>query len=154
MQKIFLIMIISLMLGVSGQLNAQYAKHDSTFKKCFVGSTFFMLGNLAPTNKPDFIQLNLGYRITGKDVVSLEVKTWKYGWSLGIPYGKAYEVPEEQFPGYIREYGFALVYQRFLWKGLYTGIHVMNAWQSFENEEGKEIDKGFQIFNTYRVGFL
>ena len=142
-----------LTLLTHSQLYAQYSKQDTTFKDCFVGSTFFMLGNFLPTNRPDFVQLNLGYRITGKDVVSLELKTWKYAWSLGIPYGKSYEAPEEKFPGYIREYGFAFVYQRFLWKGLYAGVHVMNAWQTFVDDSDKKIGNGFQIFNTYRVGY-
>ena len=104
-------------------------------------------------NSPDFAQLNFGYRIGPKNVVSLEVKTWKYAWSLGIPYGEFYEVPSEKFPGYIREYGFALAYQYFWWKGLYAGIHVMNAWQTFNDEEGNKIGNGFQIFNTYRLGY-
>ena len=99
------------------------------------------------------MQLNLGYRLTGRDVVSIELKTWKYAWPLGIPYGKSFEAPEEEFPGYIREYGFALVYQRFWWKGLYTGVHVMNAWQSFFDDQGNKIDNGFQLFNTYRIGY-
>lgn len=132
---------------------AQYAPQDSTYKKCFIGSTFFLLGNFASTNRPDFVQLNIGYRLTGKDVVSIEAKTWKYAWPLGIPYGPSYEAPEEKFPGYIREYGFALVYQRFWWKGLYTGIHVMNAWQTFVDDQGAKVDNGFQLFNTYRVGY-
>ncbi len=137
----------------SSVLQAQYEKQDSTYKKCFIGSSAFMLGNFLPKNRPDFIQLNLGYRITAKDVVSLEIKTWKYEWSLGIPYGDSYEAPEEQFPGYIREYGFAVVYQRFWWKGLYTVVHVMPSWQRFINEEGNKIDNGFQLFNTYRLGY-
>ncbi|AFL82578.1 hypothetical protein Aeqsu_3143 [Aequorivita sublithincola DSM 14238] len=144
---------IALFLANSFQLKAQYAKEDTIYKNCFVGSTLFMLGNLDSKNRPDFIQLNLGYRITGKDVISLELKTWKYAWPLGIPYGKSFEATEEQFPGYIREYGFALAYQRFWWKGLYTGIHVMNAWQTFVDNDGNKIDNGFQIFNTYRVGY-
>lgn len=135
------------------QLNAQYTLQDSTYKKCFAGSTLFLLGNFSQSNKPDFVQLNLGYRLTGKDVISLELKTWKYAWSLGIPYGKSFEAPKEEFPGYIREYGFAVAYQRFLWKGLYTGIHVMNAWQTFVDNNGTKIDNGFQIFNTYRLGY-
>lgn len=126
---------------------------DSTYKKCFIGSTLFVLGNLIPENRPDFVQLNLGYRITPKDVVSIEVKTWKYAWSLGIPYGPSFESPEEKFPGYIREYGFALVYQRFWWKGLYTGIHVMNAKQLFFDDHGNKIKNGYQMFNTYRLGY-
>ena len=153
MQKKILSLAIVLFLVNSVQLKAQYAKEDTTYKRCFVGSTFFMLGNLFPKNRPDFIQLNLGYRLTAKDAISLELKTWKYAWSLGIPYGKSFEAPEEKFPGYIREYGFAIAYQRFWWKGLYTGIHVMNAWQTFVDEDRNKIDNGFQIFNTYRLGY-
>lgn len=153
MQKKILFVGFVLILTSSLQLKAQYAKQDSTYKKCFVGSTLFMLGNLAPKNRPDFIQLNLGYRITGIDIISLELKTWKYGWPLGIPYGNSFEAPEEKFPGHIREYGFALAYQRFVWKGLYAGVHVMNAWQTFVNGDGNKVGNGFQIFNTYRVGY-
>ncbi|GAB4335987.1 MAG: hypothetical protein OHK0038_14020 [Flammeovirgaceae bacterium] len=118
-----------------------------------MGSTLFLLGNLSEKNRPDFIQLNLGYRITNIDVISLELKTWKYAWPLGIPYGNSFEAPDEEFPGYIREYGFALAYQRFFWRGLYAGIHVMNAWQTFVDDNGNKIDNGFQIFNTYRIGY-
>jgi hypothetical protein len=148
-----LVLCIVVLSAFTNKAKAQYNKQDSTYKKCFVGSTFFMLGNLLPTNKPDFIQLNLGYRLTGKDIVSVELKTWKYGWSLGIPYGDSYEAPDEKFPGYIREFGLAVSYQRYFWKGLYAGIHVMGAKQSFVNENNIKISKGFQIFNTYRLGY-
>lgn len=153
MKSKVLVIALVLLLGVNTSLRAQYADSDTTYKECFVGSTLFMLGNLAPTNKPDFVQLNLGYRLTGKDVVSLELKTWKYAWPLGIPYGKSFEAPDEEFPGYIREFGFAIAYQRFLKKGLYAGIHVFNAWQTFVDDEGEKVDNGFQIFNTYRLGY-
>ncbi len=153
MQKKILWIGLVLVLTSSLQVKAQYFKEDSTFRKHFIGSTLFMLGNLAPKNRPDFVQLNYGYRITGRDVISLELKTWKYAWPLGTPYGKSFQAQDEEFPGYIREYGFALAYQRFLWKGLYAGVHVMNAWQTFVNNNGNKIDNGFQIFNTYRVGY-
>ena len=153
MKKKIATLVLVLLLANSIQLKAQYAKNDNTYKKCFVGSTLFMLGNLDSKNRPDFIQLNLGYRITGRDVISLELKTWKYAWSLGIPWGKSFQAPEEKFPGYIKEYGFALAYQHFWWKGLYTGVHVMPAWQSFVDTDGSKIDDGFQIFNTYRIGY-
>jgi hypothetical protein len=139
---------------VSSQLMAQYAKGDSTYKKWFVGSTFAMLGNFSKTNKPEFVQLNLGYRLGPKDVISVEAKTWKYAWSLGIPpFSESFEAPEEEFPGYIREVGIAVAYQHYWYKGLYTAIHVMNAKQSFFDENGSKIKNGFQIFNTYRVGY-
>lgn len=151
MQKKILISTCVLFL-CSSLLTAQQTKKDSSYKKCFLGSTFFMLGNLSSENRPDFVQLNFGYRLTAKNVISLELKTWKYAWSLGIPW-EYYEAPEKEFPGYIREYGFAIAYQHFWWKGLYTGAHVMNAWQTFVDDNGNKIDNGFQIFNTYRLGY-
>jgi len=154
MRRRLIVLSTLLALLVSSQLKAQYAQQDTTYRKCFIGSTFFMLGNFAETNNPEFVQLNLGYRLTGRDVVSLELKTWKYAWPLGIsPFSNSFEAPEEEFPGYIRERGFALVYQRFWWKGLYTSVHVMNAWQSFVDKNGDKVDNGFQIFNTYRLGY-
>lgn len=153
MQKRIVCIVFVVFMSAAHQINAQYEKQDSTYKECFIGSTFAVLGNLLPENKPDFVQLNFGYRLTGKDAISLELKTWKYAWSLGIPYGSSFEAPEEKFPGYVREFGFALVYQRFLWKGLYAAVHVMPAWQTFVNDNGSKIDNGFQIFNTYRIGY-
>lgn len=154
MQKKIFRIGLALALISSVQVHAQYAKQDSTYRKYFIGSTLFMLANLIPdNNKPEMVYLNFGYRITRKDVISLELKTWKYGWPIGIPYGKSYEAAGTGFPGYIREHGFSLAYYRFLWKGLFTQIDVMPAWQTFVNDNGRKIDKGFQIFNTYSVGY-
>jgi len=145
---------LTLVLASTLQLQAQYPKQDSTYKKYFVGSTLFMLANLVPDNNPpEMLYLNLGYRITGKDVISVELKTWKYGWPIGIPFGKSFEAEGEGFPGYIREYGVSLNYQRFLRKGLFAQADVMPAFQSFVNDDGNKIDDGFQIFNTYSIGY-
>lgn len=153
MQKQLYLIISALLFSITTAFG-QDIHRDTTDKKCFVGSTFFVLGNvLSQKNKPDFAQLNLGYRITQKDVVSIEFKTWKYAWSLGIPYGDSFEAPEEKFPGYIREFGIAFVYQRFWWKDLFTSIHIMNARQSFVDDDGNQLKKGYQMFNTYRIGY-
>lgn len=155
MQKKILWFTLTLMMSSTLQVKAQYAKQDSLSKKYFVGSTLFLLGNLATVNKPDFVQLNLGYRITGKDVISLELITWKSAWPLGInPFlSKSYGKQEEKYPGYIRDYGVGIAYQRFFGKGLYAAVHVMPMWQTFVNDKGNKVDNGFQIFNSYRVGY-
>ena len=155
MRKTLLLFGFLLLFSINKPLQAQYEKTDTSYKKCFVGSTLFLLGNFSKVNPPGFAQLNLGYRITGKDVISLELITWKHAWPLGINpfYNKAYGKPEEKFPGYIREYGVGLAYQRYLWKGLYVAIHATPMWQTFKNENGAKIDNGFIIFNTNRVGY-
>lgn len=155
MHKKFLFIGFVIIMTSTLQLNAQYAETDSTYKRWFVGSTMFLLGNFDTTNPPGFAQLNLGYRITGKDVISLELITWKHAWPLGINpfYNNAYGKPDEKFPGYIREYGIGLAYQRYLWKGLYVAVHAMPMWQTFKNENGNKVGDGFIIFNTYRAGY-
>ncbi len=127
---------------------------DSTYRKFFVGSTLFVLSNLIPdNNSPDFAQLNFGYRITPKNAVSIELKTWKYAWPLGIPYGDSFEAPEEKYPGYVRSFGVAFVYQRFWWKGAYVAVHAMNSLQRYADEDNKKIQNGYMLFMTYRLGY-
>lgn len=153
-RKILFISFVVLVISVC-QVKAQYAKTDTTYKRWFIGSTLFLLGNLSTTNPPNFLQLNIGYRITAKDVITLEAKTWKYAWPNGINpiFNKSYGKAAEKFPGYVREYGVSAAYQRFFWKGMYVEINVMPSLQSFVNEGGAKIDDGFQLFNTYRVGY-
>lgn len=154
MQKQIVLLASILVLAVS-TVCGQKAAQDSTYRKFFIGSSFFILGNFIPDdpNPPDFIQLNFGYRISPKDVISLEAKTWRYAWPLGIPYGKSFEAPEEKYPGYIRDFGIGLVYQRFLWKGIYASIDAMNTLQRYVNEDNVKIQNGYQLFMTYRLGY-
>jgi len=164
--KISHIMIIAGMIAISssgtyGQKSIdtipqnQTTKQGGIEKRYFLGSSFFMLGNFFPDdpNPPDFIQLNFGYRITPKDVVSIEAKTWKYAWPLGIPYGKSYQAPQEKYPGYIRDFGIGLVYQRFLWQGAFTSVDAMNTFERYVNENTGKSQNGYQLFMTYRLGY-
>ncbi|HEY1048002.1 MAG TPA: hypothetical protein VGF79_16290 [Bacteroidia bacterium] len=154
MQKKNLCFAVILIIAGAHQIKAQYSRQDTTYPKYFIGSTLFMVANLIPDNNPPkMFYLNLGYRITGRDVFSLEFKTWRYGWPIGIPYGKSFEAEGEGFPGYIREHGVSLNYQRFLWQQLFAQVDIMPAWQTFVNDNGNKFDNGFQIFNTYSIGY-
>ena len=134
---------------------SQKSKQDSTYRKFYVGSSMFMLANLNTDDPdaPDFVQLNVGYRITPKDVFSIEAKTWKYAWPLGIPWGKSKTAPEEKYPGYVRSSGIGLVYQHFWWKGAYTSVDASSMLQKYKDEDNKHIQNGYQLFMTYRLGY-
>lgn len=156
MQKKILCIVLAVGLAGNIQVNAQYSKTDSSYHKWFIGTSLFVLfGNFDTKNPPNFVQLDIGYRITGKDVVRLSPKTWKYAWPNGIHpfFNKAYKKSEEKFPGYIREYGVTASYARFFGKSFYAQLDVMPTYQIFANENGKRIDNGFQIFNSYRIGY-
>lgn len=156
MQTKVLWIIIAMLLVSSSKVNAQYSKTDSTYTKWFIGSSLFVLfGNFDRENPPNFAQLDIGYRITGKDVIRISPKTWKYAWPNGIhPFlNKAYKKPEEKFPGHVVEYGVTASYARFFWKGIYTQLDVMPTYQAFVDNYGKKVANGFQLFNSYRIGY-
>jgi hypothetical protein len=125
---------------------------DPDYKKQFVGTSLFMLANFLPESA-SFYQLNYGYRITTKDVLIAEAITWTYKAPLGIPYGPSYEAPEENFPGYVRDFGIGLAYQRYFYKGLYSTIHAIPFLQQYFTPEDIKIQTGFQLFCTVRVGY-
>lgn len=157
MQKNICWIGIGLILAFSTSLKAQYAQTDSSYKKWFAGTSLFVLfGNLLEdVNPPHFAQLNIGYRLTGKDMIQIAPKTWKYAWPNGIhPFlNKAYKKPAERFPGYVREFGVTVSYTRFVWKGLFAQLDAMPTWQLFVHQNGRKADNGFQLFNSYRVGY-
>lgn len=146
---------LTLMTLSTLQVKAQYTEQDSTYRRFFIGSTLLMLGNFIPDdpNPPKFIQLNIGYRLTPKDVVSFEFKKSRFAWPLGIPWGKSFDAPGENYPGYISQYVPSIAYQRFWWKGLYTSVHALNAFQKYIDEDNKKIANGYTLFMTYRLGY-
>lgn len=146
---------LAFVLASTLQVNAQDTKQDSTYRKYFIGSTFLMLGNFIPDdpNPPKFIQLNVGYRITPKDVVFLEFKKSRFAWPLGIQWGRSFDAPGLNYPGYVSQHVIALAYNRFWWKGLYTAVHAMNAFQKYIGEDNKQIANGYTLFMTYRLGY-
>ena len=109
--------------------------------------------NLADDNPPNFVQINLGWRPTERDSLSIEAKTWRYLRPLGIPYGPSLSDPDENYPGFIRDFGLALTYQRFLWEGAYVALHTMHALQEYHNEDDDVFQRGYMLFLTYRLGY-
>lgn len=125
----------------------QTEKVDSTFRRHFITSSLFSLLNFAP-DPADFYQLGYGYFLTTKDAILIEAITWKYSEPLGT-----YPNSEELYPGKVRAYGVGLGYQRFLWKNLYTTVEPTFFLQQFFDSEDKIIQKGFQLYLQFILGY-
>ncbi len=138
---------------VCANMHAQSDSKDSIDKKHFIGSTLFILVTPIASPSPEYFQLNYGYRITAKDVISVEAITWAYYAPLGIPYGPDYEDESNNFPGKVKAYGLGVAYKRFLWKGLYGQAHATAFHQNYIDEDGSKIQSGFQLFNVLRLGY-
>ncbi|MEJ1928725.1 hypothetical protein WDZ92_00435 [Nostoc sp. NIES-2111] len=132
---------------------AQSAKKDSTFRRWYVGSSLLMLGNLDQTNNPEYVQINVGYRITPKDVISFEFKRSIYSWPIGIPFGPSFDKPGLNYPGHARILAPTLGYQRFWWKGVYTSVYALNAFEKYIDENKKKIGNGFTLYVNFHLGY-
>lgn len=142
-----------IVLASSLQVNAQEAKQDITYKRWFVGSSFLMLGNFDTQNSPEYVQLNFGYRITPKDVVSLDFKRSIYSFPIGLPFGPSYDKPGENYPGHARILAPTVGYQRFLLKGLFTSLHALNAFEKYLDEDDKKIGNGYTLYLNFHLGY-
>lgn len=150
MQRRIVWLGLTLVLLGSLQVNAQ---EENASKKWFVGSTLLLLGNLDDTNNPEYIQLNAGYRITPKDVVQFRFKRSIYAWPLGIPFGPDFDAPGLNYPGHARILAPQLGYQRFWWKGVYTSLYVLNAFEKYVDVNKKKIGNGFTMYTDFYLGY-
>lgn len=144
----FFALLASTMTG-----KAQSTKQDSTFRRWYVGSSLLMLGNLDQTNNPEYVQINVGYRVTPKDVISFEFKRSIYSWPIGIPFGPSFDKPGLNYPGHARILAPTLGYQRFWWKGVYTSVYALNAFEKYIDENKKKIGNGFTLYVNFHLGY-
>ena len=153
MQKKILLFAFTLIMAGSLQVKAQNSNEDKTYKKWFVGSSLLMLGNFSKVNNPEYVQLNFGYRITPKDVISLDFKRSIYAWPIGIPIGPSLDKPGLNYPGHARILAPTIGYQRFLWKGLFTSLHALNAFEKYFDEDDKKIGNGYTLYLNLHLGY-
>jgi hypothetical protein len=141
-----MVLIWFILLGQDHSALAQTAKEDSTFKRHYIGSTLFLLGNIGDSVR--FMQVNYGYRLTPKDNIIVEAITWTYYEPLGT-YGSS----EEFYPGKVKASGIGLGYQRFHWKNLFTTVEPTFFIQQFYDTEGTKIQNGFQLYLQFILGY-
>ena len=132
---------------------AQHTSADNRERPCFIGSTAFMVLTPIVEPSPRYFQLNFGYSLTPKDVISVEAITWEYQGPLGRPYGSNYEDAATDFPGSVQAYGAGLAYKRFLWRGGFAQAHATAFRQNYLDPQRDRIQSGFQLFTTLRVGY-
>ena len=106
-----------------------------------------MIMNFLP-DPADFYQINYGYKLTKKDAIIAQAKTWTYYEPIGT-YGKS----EEMYPGKVVAYGVGVGYQRFHWRNLYTTVQATPFLLQYYDIEDEKIQKGLQLYLQLRLGY-
>ena len=127
---------------------------SSTSWPWYVGTSLFTLANLAEDDQPPhFYQVNIGYKLTPKDRLSVEAITWRYYHPLGIPWGESRESADKAYPGHVREFGVGVEYQRVLTKGFYSSISAIPFFRRYYDTQNEKIGNGLQLYLTARAGY-
>ena len=101
----------------SDSLPAEQTKLPGAYKHS-IGASLLMISNFFP-EPADYYMLTYGYQPSQRNRFFAEFNTWKYSEPIGT-YGNS----EEEYPGYVREYGIGVGYQRFHWKGVFTTVQA------------------------------
>ena len=128
--------------SISSQKEPQNIKYSHS-----IGASLFMVLNFFP-DPADYYLLTYGYQLTKKDRVFVEFNTWKFPEPLGT-----YNNSEEPYPGYVREFGIGVGYQRFFWKGLYSAVQATPFLKHYYDEDNKKIQNGFKVYMQFVVGY-
>lgn len=153
MQKNIFWIGLVLVMASNLEAKAQDEKKDSSYRRWYIGSTLYLLGNFTKEHNPKYIQINAGYRITPKDVVHLRFKKSEYDWPLGTPWDKIFDKTEDTYPGHARILAPTIGYQRFWWKGAYTAVYALNAFEKYMDVNGKKIGNGYTLYLDFYLGY-
>lgn len=147
---IFVCVIISAFSSVLAQTDSGSAQvgTPASAKRHAIGSSLFLLGNLAPGDCPYFFLLNYGYQLTPKDIIFAEAITWTYYEPLDT-----YNSSAEKYPGKISAYGIGMGYRHFLRKNFYVTAQATPFWQQFFDKDDQKIQNGFQLYLQSRIGY-
>ncbi|OIN55477.1 hypothetical protein, partial [Arsenicibacter rosenii] len=90
---------------------------------------------------------------TPKDVIQFRFKRSIYAWPIGIPFGPSFDAPGLNYPGHARILAPQIGYQRFWWKGVYTSVYALNAFEKYMDENNKKIGNGYTLYLDFYLGY-
>ncbi|MAY83522.1 MAG: hypothetical protein CMP59_05240 [Flavobacteriales bacterium] len=108
------------------------------------------------TNTQHF-ELHIKRDLDNKNIFGVKLATWRLFQPMGIQWGDGLldkvDNGSEYYPGWVRESGIGVSYQRMLWKGLFSTVEVLPLFQTYLDEDNKKIDNGFKLYTSVHIGY-
>lgn len=103
------------------------------------------------------VELHVKRNLDNKNIVGVKFATWRLFQPMGILWwdGVVDKIDSgtEYYPGYLRETGIGVSYQRMLWKGLFAAVEVLPQIQTYTDLDGNKIKNGFKVYNSVHLGY-
>ena len=140
--------------------NTKESSNNETDNRFRVSFPAIILGNIGEEGKKtntQHIELHVKYELDSKNIVGVKFATWRLFQPMGIQWwdGLLDKIDSESefYPGYLRETGIGITYQRMLWKGLFASVEVLPQYKTYLDENNKKIANGFKLYTSYHVGY-
>ncbi|MEY8868316.1 hypothetical protein AB9K24_02350 [Meridianimaribacter flavus] len=160
MKKI-LIICLSLFTfhGFAQQISESSNQSDNELKYrvSFPAIILSNIGDGGKRTNTQHIELHVKRELDAKNIVGVKFATWRLFQPMGIQWwdGLTDKIDSETefYPGYLRETGIGISYQRMLWKGLFASVEVLPLYKTYLDLNDKKIANGFKLYNSYHIGY-
>lgn len=160
MKKLVFICLTLCTLNAFAQSNNETLKNKDSDFKYRVSFPAIILGNIGKggerTNTQHY-ELHIKKELDAKNIVGIKLATWRLFQPMGIQWwdGLTEKIDSETefYPGYLRETGIGVSYQRMLWKGLFASVEVLPQYKTYLDLDNKKIANGFKLYNSFHLGY-
>jgi len=115
------------------------------------------LGQGGERTNTQHIELHFKYEMDSKNIFGVKFATWRLFQPMGIQWWDGLldkiESQSEFYPGYLREAGIGISYQRMLWKGLFATVEVLPLVKSYLDLNESKIENGFKLYTSFHIGY-
>ncbi len=160
MKKFIILCLTLFTLNGFAQQNTTSPKPNENDLKYRVSFPGIILGNIGKggerTNTQHF-ELHIKHELDTKNIIGVKLATWRLFQPMGIQWwdGLTDKIDSETefYPGYLRETGIGITYQRMLWRGLFASVEVLPLHKTYLDLDNKKIANGFKLYNSYHIGY-
>jgi hypothetical protein len=160
MKKLFIIGLTLCTLSVFAQSNKESIlsnASDYTYRVSFPAIILGNIGKGGERTNTQHIELHVKRELDSKNIIGIKLATWRLFQPMGIQWwdGLLDKIDSESefYPGYLRETGIGVSYQRMLWKGLFATVEVLPQYKTYLDLNNEKIANGFKLYTSYHLGY-
>jgi hypothetical protein len=161
MKNLFTTLLIFCTLSSFAQTDTLKSEETQVTHKWRVSTTYIMtdliLSDWNKRTSNQMIELHVKRNLDNKNIVGVKFVTWRLFQPMGITWWDGLmdklETESEFYPGYLRETGIGITYQRMLWKGLFATVEVVPQFQTYMDLDGNKLGNGFKVYNSFHLGY-
>lgn len=102
-------------------------------------------------------ELHFKYDLDSKNILGLKFATWRLFQPMGILWWDGLldkiNSQSEFYPGYLRETGLGISYQRMLWNKLFATVEILPQLKTYLDENKNKIGNGFKLYTSWHLGY-